>query len=134
MTLDTYDDRPYLTELLIWRARRPKAWAGPFETSLPAVPPGAGAGHGPVPDTGGMQPPLTPITPFPPVLPSAPVQLYPHTQPTYTPPKLNADQRKAKRKQLKTHKWVLDIENERRWRTGMRRLMDEVYDFQSVSM
>ena len=135
MTLESYDDRPYLTELHIWRARRPKAWAGPFETPLPTMSPVAGAGHKLAPDTAGIQPPLTPINPRPLALAASPIQLRisPHP-PVYSPPKLNADQRKAKREQLKTHKWVLDIENERRWRTGMRRLMDEVYEFQSVSM
>jgi hypothetical protein len=51
-----------------------------------------------------------------------------------SPPKLNPDQRKVKREQLRVHKWILDIENERRWRTGMRRLMDDVYHFQEGCM
>lgn len=159
LTIETYDDRPHLSELLQWRAARPRAWSG--HASIPSSPLTSGSGIPPAsgPLETGIQPPLTPVGS--PISPLAPSKVSPARQadpspsrpvtsrllaqikqtcmPTgfqqnLTPPKLNSAQRKAKREQLRTHKWILDIENERRWRTGMRRLMDEVYDFQEASM
>ena len=160
LTIETYDDRPHLSELLQWRAARPRAWSG--HALAPSSPLASGTKTPPAsgPLETGIQPPLTPVgSPISPLAPGAvsparqadpspsrpvaPRQLAQISQtcmpvifhqPSTTAPKLNSAQRKAKREQLRTHKWILDIENERRWRTGMRRLMDEVYDFQEASM
>jgi hypothetical protein len=46
------------------------------------------------------------------------------------PIKLSRDERNRRRERMKQHRWVLDVEHERRFRTGMWLLMEEVLEFQ----
>jgi hypothetical protein len=46
------------------------------------------------------------------------------------PTRLSRDERHRRRERMKQHRWVLDVEHERRFRTGMWLLMEEVLEFQ----
>lgn len=61
------------------------------------------------------------------VLPKSPTK---SPQKLTKPTKLSRDERHRRRERMKQHRWVLDVEHERRFRTGMWLLMQEVLEFQ----
>jgi hypothetical protein len=54
----------------------------------------------------------------------------PLSVPAIRPPRLNRAERHARRERLKQHKWILDVEHERRFRGCMRQVVDRVLEFQ----